>query len=133
MSILAVVAVLASGVLTYLWLDTDNELKDTRAELTEQVAKLTSKVEAREDEIAQLSGDLDSAGSELSDLEQERDGIENARQELEEDLDTVATCLNLFFEFLGHLADDNIKKAEAMEDEVDDACREADRVVAQIR
>lgn len=129
MSMVAGLLLLASGTMTYLWLDTDAELTDTRADLTAEVTELEDAVAEAADEIRRLNGDLSDAEDILSDVEQERDGIENAREALEEDLDTVSNCLDLMFEFLALVGTDQTDEADAMVEELNEACEAADSVI----
>lgn len=127
-SVVAVLLLGAGGLLTYLWLDTSNELDQTRADLTSQVESLEGTVAERDGQIADLQSQLDTARDDLQDLQTQLEGSQNEVEFLEEANEAISLCLDLINEWLFLIADNDIDAAdELFEAELEPACDEAEQ------
>jgi len=127
-SVVAVALLGLGGVTTYLWVDTANELDQTRADLTSQVEGLEGTVAERDSQITDLQGELDTARDDLQDLQTQLEGSQNEVEFLEEANEAISLCLDLINEWLFLIADNDIDAAdELFEEELEPACDEADQ------
>lgn len=111
----AVLFLLATGVLTALFVTKTNEADRTRRDLTAQVASRDSTISDRDRQVEQLKKDLQAKTEELDDAKQSLTGSQNQVTELNRQKDVIAKCIRL-------LGENKVREAEPV-------CKEADRIL----
>lgn len=127
-SVLAVVAALllvASGVMTALYMVKSNELTRTKKELSAQISERDGTIEANTAEIEKLKQDLAAANEEIESVEQDLAGTEEARKELERQKGVIAECLTLLGEAGDAAAEGDKEAYEEIIEELEPVCDEA--------
>jgi uncharacterized protein HemX len=115
LAVFAVLFLLATGVLTALYITKSSEADRNRRELTAQVRERDSTLSARAGEIDQLKKELEAKTEELDEAKRNLTGSQNQVTELNRQKDVIAKCIRLLSEE---------KPAEA-----EPFCNEADRIL----
>jgi hypothetical protein len=128
-SVVAAVALVAAGVLGYLWWDTDRELIETRDQLTAQVGELTQTTADQKEEISGLEHDLQQTRDDLAAAERDLEGARNMVEVLQDEQGVIRRCIALNEEVLDAIFTGNEAAFNAVIDEAEEVCDEADQIL----
>jgi len=122
LAIVAVLLLLATGVLTALYVTKSSEADRTRRDLVAQVSDRNTTIADRDREVEQLKRDLQAAKDEAAQVKQQLTGTQNDRDEQARQKAIIAKCINLLFE-----AGRDGRVTTSEENAVNAACEEADK------
>ncbi|HET6213022.1 MAG TPA: hypothetical protein VFE14_09135 [Micromonosporaceae bacterium] len=127
LSILLALFLLATGVLTTLYVTKSGEYAKTKKDLTAQVSDRDTKLAAQGIELEQAKKDMQTTKDELADAKQALTGTQNTADELKRQKAVISKCLNLLGEG-SQLADEGkTSAARAKFKEAEPVCDEADK------
>ncbi|MBQ1073619.1 hypothetical protein KBX06_10685 [Micromonospora sp. C31] len=128
--ILAVVAGLLfvlGGVMTGLFLSTNNELDRTEKKMASEVSQRDGTIAANGKEIEKLKTDLQAVRDKLGDTEQDLTGTRNDRDEQARQKKVIASCLDKLTTALAAAANGNKAAYDKAIQGMDKVCNEAEK------
>jgi hypothetical protein len=128
--VLAVVAGLLfvlGGVMTGLFVSTNNELGRTEKKMASEVSQRDGTIAANGKEIEKLKADLQAVRDKLDDTEQDLTGTRNDRDEQARQKKVIANCLDKLTTALAAAANGNKAAYDRAVQGMDKICNEAER------
>ncbi|MEU4772012.1 hypothetical protein [Micromonospora sp. NPDC023644] len=128
--VLAVVAGLLfvlGGVMTGLFVSTNNELARTEKKMASEVSQRDGTIAANGKEIEKLKTDLQAVRDKLGDTEQDLTGTRNDRDEQARQKKVIATCLDKLTTALAAAANGNKAAYDRAIQGMDKVCNEAEK------
>lgn len=128
-SIVAGLAVVASGVLATLLVVTAADLGDTRDRLAAVEAELAEERTDHQQSVDRLESDLQRSQDDLAAAEQELDGAENMVDLLRSEQSVIRQCVALNNEVVDAIITGDEAAFNAVIDEAEEVCEEADEIL----
>lgn len=129
-AVIAGLALVGSGVLGFLWWDTDRELTETRDRLTSEVELLTGQSADQQEEISSLERELQHSADELAITQRDLEGAQNRVDQLRDEQGVIRRCVALNAEVVDAILSDDQAAFDAVVDEAEEVCDEADSILA---